>query len=55
MKLYNRKDINEYFQSLTYDDISLVPTEVSKIKSRKEVEENYSYLKAGEKIKQILG
>ena len=48
MKLYNRKDINEYFQSLTYDDISLVPTEVSKIKSRKEVDTSAEFL--GEKL-----
>jgi len=36
MKIYNKYDLNEYHQSLTYDDISLVPTEVSRIRSRKE-------------------
>ena len=36
MKIYNKKELNEYFQSLAYDDISLVPTEISRIKSRKE-------------------
>ena len=37
MKVYNKKSLNEYHQSLTYDDISLIPTEVSRIKTRKEV------------------
>jgi hypothetical protein len=36
MKIYSKKDLNEYYQSLTYDDISLIPTEVSRIKSRTE-------------------
>jgi IMP dehydrogenase len=36
MKIYSKKDLNEYHQSLTYDDISLIPTEVSRIKSRTE-------------------
>jgi len=48
MKLYNKKDINEYFQSLTYDDISLVPTEVSRIKSRREADTSAEFL--GEKL-----
>jgi IMP dehydrogenase len=34
MKIYSKNDLNEYSQSLTYDDISLIPVEVSKIKSR---------------------
>src|SRR5674476_128611 len=34
MKIYSKKDLTEYHQSLTYDDISLIPTEVSRIKSR---------------------
>jgi len=36
MKIYTKKELNEHFQSLTYDDISLIPTEVSRIKSRTE-------------------
>jgi len=36
MKIYNKKDLNEFYQSLTYDDISLVPTEISRVKSRTE-------------------
>ncbi len=36
MKIYSRKDLNEYNYSLTYDDISLIPTKVSRIKSRAE-------------------
>ena len=38
MKVYDKHSLNEYHQSLTYDDISLIPTEVSRIKSRKEVD-----------------
>jgi IMP dehydrogenase len=37
MKIYSKKELNEYFLSLTYDDISLVPKEVSQVKSRTEV------------------
>ncbi|MEJ5261206.1 MAG: hypothetical protein WHT45_00875 [Ignavibacterium sp.] len=36
MKIYTKKELNEYHQSLTYDDISLIPTQVSRIKSRKD-------------------
>jgi IMP dehydrogenase len=36
MKIYSKRDLNEYNMSLTYDDISLIPTEVSRIKSRTE-------------------
>jgi len=36
MKIYSKKELNEYQQSLTYDDISLIPTEISKVKSRVE-------------------
>lgn len=36
MKIYAKKSLNEFHQSLTYDDISLIPTEVSRIKSRSE-------------------
>lgn len=36
MKLYSKKDLNEYAQSLTYDDVSLIPNDVSRIGSRNE-------------------
>ena len=36
MKIYNKQTLDEFHQSLTYDDISLIPTEVSRIKSRTE-------------------
>lgn len=45
MKIYDRKELNEYHQSLTYDDISLVPTEISRIKSRKETQTSVEFLK----------
>ncbi len=38
MKVYDKHSLNEYHQSLTYDDISLIPTDVSRVKSRKEVD-----------------
>jgi len=44
MKIYNREELNEYHQSLTYDDLSLVPTEISRIKSRKEVDTSSKFL-----------
>ncbi|HEY6906997.1 MAG TPA: guanosine monophosphate reductase [Ignavibacteriaceae bacterium] len=34
MKVYTKRELNEFHQSLTYDDISLIPTAVSRIKSR---------------------
>ena len=46
MKVYNKTSLSEYFQSLTYDDISLIPTEVSRIKSRKEVDTKCEFLRA---------
>jgi len=36
MKIYTKQQLNEFYQSLTYDDISLVPTQVSRVKSRNE-------------------
>jgi IMP dehydrogenase len=36
MKIYSKAELNEFNQSLTYNDISLIPTEVSRIKSRTE-------------------
>jgi IMP dehydrogenase len=44
MKVYTKKELNDYFLSLTYDDISLIPTEVSQIKSRTETNTNCSFL-----------
>jgi len=44
MKVYSKKELNEYHQSLTYDDISLIPTEVSRIKSRTEATTNTNFL-----------
>ena len=44
MKVYTKVELNEYNQSLTYDDISLIPTEVSRIKSRTEASTNCSFL-----------
>ena len=44
MRIYSKKDLNEYYQSLTYDDISLIPTEVSRIKSRTEASTNCKLL-----------
>lgn len=36
MKIFSKEELNKYELSLTYDDISLVPCDVSRIKSRKE-------------------
>jgi IMP dehydrogenase len=44
MKIYTKKDLNEYHQSLTYDDISLIPTQVSRIESRTEAKTDCSFL-----------
>ena len=44
MKLYSKEDLNKFYQSLTYDDISLVPTEISRIKSRKETDTSCEFL-----------
>jgi len=48
MKIYNKILLNEYHQSLTYDDISLIPREISRIKSRKEVDTQSKFL--GQKL-----
>jgi len=45
MKIYTKHDLNEYHMSLTYDDISLIPTEVSRIKSRTETSTACKFLK----------
>jgi len=44
MKVYSKKDLNEFLQSLTYDDISLIPTKVSRIKSRAKTSTNCEFL-----------
>ncbi len=44
MKVYTKQDLNDYFLSLTYDDISLIPTEVSQIKSRTETSTSCNFL-----------
>lgn len=44
MKVYTKQALNEYNQSLTYDDISLIPTEISRIKSRSEAQTNCTFL-----------
>lgn len=38
MKIYSKAELNEFFYSLTYDDISLVPTTISEIRSRSTIE-----------------
>jgi len=44
MKVYTKTELNSYSQSLTYDDISLIPTQVSRIKSRTEASTNCNFL-----------
>jgi IMP dehydrogenase len=44
MKIYTKKELNEYQQSLTYDDISLIPTEVSEVRSRTEAKTACNFL-----------
>lgn len=44
MKVYSKTELNSFNQSLTYDDISLIPTQVSRIKSRNEASTNCSFL-----------
>ncbi len=44
MKIYSKKTLNEYHQSLTYDDISLIPVEVSEIRSRTEAKTTCNFL-----------
>ncbi|MCZ7608764.1 MAG: guanosine monophosphate reductase [Ignavibacterium sp.] len=44
MKVYTKTELNSYNQSLTYDDISLIPTQVSRIKSRTEASTNCNFL-----------
>lgn len=44
MKIYSKSDLNNYSLSLTYDDISLIPTEISRVKSRSEVNSKSTFL-----------
>ncbi len=44
MKVYSKTELNAFNQSLTYDDISLIPTQVSRIKSRTEASTINSFL-----------
>jgi IMP dehydrogenase len=44
MKVHTKKSLNEYHQSLTYDDISLIPSQVSRIKFREEAETSSKFL-----------
>lgn len=44
MKIYSKSDLNNYSLSLTYDDLSLIPTEISRVKSRTEVNIKSSFL-----------
>lgn len=44
MKIYNKISLNEFNQSLTYDDISLIPTLISRAKSRNDALTNCSFL-----------
>ncbi len=48
MKIYTKEDLNNYELALTFDDISLVPTEVSEIRSRTETSTNTVFM--GEKL-----
>lgn len=44
MKVYTKSELNEFNHSLTYDDISLIPTQISRIKSRTEASTVTSFL-----------
>lgn len=44
MKIYTKEDLNNYELSLTYDDISLIPSEISRIKSRAEASTQTEFL-----------
>ena len=44
MKIFSKETLNNHELSLTYDDISLVPCEVSRIKSRKEANTETEFL-----------
>lgn len=44
MKVYTKQELNVHNQSLTYDDISLIPTQVSRIKSRNDATTSCNFL-----------
>ncbi len=44
MKIYSKAGLNDYSMSLTYDDISLVPVEISKAKSRSVADTSTEFL-----------
>ncbi len=44
MKFYSKETLNDYSLSLTYDDISLIPHEISEIKSRTQVNLDTKFL-----------
>jgi len=44
MRIYSKSELNEYAQSLTYDDVSFIPAEVSRIRSRKEADTSCQFL-----------
>ncbi len=44
MKIYSKKELNDYHQSLTYDDISLIPIEISRVRSRTEATTSCKFL-----------
>lgn len=44
MKVYSKEELTKYNQSLTYDDISLIPTQISRIKSRTQVSTSCNFL-----------
>ncbi|MEG8948049.1 guanosine monophosphate reductase [Rosettibacter firmus] len=44
MKIYSKNDLNNYFLSLTYDDISLIPTQISNVKTRASINTKSRFL-----------
>lgn len=44
MKIYSKQELNNFFYSLTYDDISLVPRTISEIRSRNLIELKDNFL-----------
>lgn len=44
MRIYTKQDLNDYSLSLTYDDISLIPTNISQVKTRSEVNTKFKFL-----------
>lgn len=44
MKVYSKKELNDHYLSLTYDDISLIPTEISQIRTRSETTTTSNFL-----------